>query len=169
VLAQMKEQYAQIDVLNAQLAELQLSVPARAQVEDFIDLTMRIAAASGVKVSSITISEGALYGAGAVAGTAPAVDATTGDAAAPAVQSAALAPSPSLAPDLYAIPITIVVDSTPAKSTAFLKKIQRAQRLMLVNSITLSSNPPSSTISGYLFVVSDGLPVTPVTPTPGNR
>ncbi|HEX7834045.1 MAG TPA: hypothetical protein VF479_01095, partial [Pseudolysinimonas sp.] len=46
VLAQMKDQYAQLDELNAQLEELQLSVPARAQVEDFIDLALRIAAAA---------------------------------------------------------------------------------------------------------------------------
>ena len=167
VLQQMKDQYAQLDVLNAQLADLQLSVPARAQVEDFIDLILRIAHVADVKVTSITISEGTLYGGGGVAATAaPAVDAN-GQPIAPAATSVALVPSPGLAADLYEIPITIVIEGGPAKSAAFLQKIQRAQRLMLVNSVTLSSAPPTSSVSGYLFVVSSGLPQVTVPPTPG--
>jgi hypothetical protein len=168
VLAQMKEQYAQLDELNLQLAELQLSVPALAQVEEFIDLTLRVAHASGTKVSSITISEGSLYGGNVVPGAVPPAEpvSTTGEPAAP-VTSAALQPTAGLAANLYAIPITIVLENNPVKSAAFLKKIQRAQRLLLVNSVTLSSSPASSNISGYLFVVSSGLPVITPTPEPG--
>lgn len=167
VLRQMKDQYAQLDVLNVQLAELQLSVPARAQVEDFIDLTMRIAHAAGVKVSSITISEGTLYGGGGAPTEAPAIDPQTGQPIAPVATSVALVPSGGLAADLYSIPITIVLDSAPAKAADFLERIQRAQRLMLVNSVTMSSAPPSSSVSGYLFVVSSAPPATTtVTPTP---
>jgi hypothetical protein len=170
VLAQMKEQYAQLDELNLQLEELQLSVPALAQVEEFIDLTMRVAYASGTKVSSITITEGSLYGGNIVPGTVPppepaSTDTTTGEPAA-AVTSAALQPTAGLAANLYAIPITIVLENNPVKAAAFLKKIQRAQRLLLVNAVTLSSSPASSNISGYLFVVSSGLPVIPTTPEP---
>jgi hypothetical protein len=117
-----------------------------------------------VKISSITISEGVLYGTGGSGGVAAPAEPASGGSTAPVTPSRALTPSAGLAPDLYAIPITIVVSDPPAKSAVFVRKIQRAQRLMLVNSITLSAAPPSSTISGYLFVVSDGLPVTPVTP-----
>ena len=171
VLAQMKEQYAQLDELTLQLEELQLSVPALAQVEEFIDLTMRVAYASGTNVTSITISEGSLYGGNIVPGTVPppapaSTTDTSGESAAPVVTSAALQPTAGLAANLYAIPITIVLENNPVKSAAFLKKIQRAQRLLLVNAVTLSSSPASSNISGYLFVVSSGLPVIPTTPEP---
>ena len=168
VLAQMKEQYAQLDELNLQLEELQLSVPALAQVEEFIDLTMRVAYASGTKVTSITISEGSLYGGNIVPGTVPPAEPASTDTGEPAavVTSAALQPTAGLAANLYAIPITIVLENNPVKAAAFLKKIQRAQRLLLVNSVTLSSSPASSTVAGYLFVVSSGLPVIPVTPEP---
>jgi hypothetical protein len=108
-----------------------------------------------------------LYGGGGAPTEAPAIDPQTGQPVAPVATSVALVPSGGLAADLYSIPITIVLDSGPAKAADFLERIQRAQRLMLVNTVTLSSAPPSSSVSGYLFVVSSAPPATTtVVPTP---
>ena len=166
VLADMKEQYAQLDELNAQLAELQLSVPAEGEVDAFFDLVVRIAYASGVTISSMTTGEGELYGGAAATTTAPATPATDG-VSAPTVTSVALTPSPGLAANLYAVPITIVLDNDPTTAGPFIKMIQRAQRLMLVNSVTSAAAPPQTTISGYLFVVSSSVPAAAVAPTDG--
>jgi hypothetical protein len=84
--------------------------------------------------------------------------------ATPAAQSAGTPKTPSgnLAADFYTVAIKIVVENTPQEIIPFVEGLQTGPRLMLVNSVVAAGDPPTTTISGYIFVVHD-----PSTGAPG--
>jgi hypothetical protein len=194
-LASMKGQYENLDQLKSEMARLQLSVPGTDSSDDFIDRVQALAGKYDISIKNITAGEAQPYGASAAdpsgaAATAPKTAATPAPSASPtpgataapsgpsastpAVQSAGtpMTPSGPLAADLYTVAIKIVVENTPQEIIPFVEGLQTDARLMLVNSVVAAADPPSTTISGYIFVVHDpstGAPgaLPSATPKPG--
>jgi hypothetical protein len=170
-----KAQYARIDELRAQLATMQLSIPGAADVDDFFDQIAALASSAGASVTSISASEAQPYGASGATGsggstptpTAPAPTSTAspspstsptpgatpapGSGTSPTAGGTAAAPS-----DLYMIPVTITLSSGRDSAVALVEALQSAgHRLMLVNTLTITSSPDAASIGGYVFVVHD--------------
>lgn len=183
LLVSMQGQYRDLDKLKAKMAALQLSVPGTADLDDFFDQVAAGAAATGASISSITAGEARPYGTsssstgGASSAPQPAPTAT----AAPSASPAAPAPSPTpaapgtvtgkaptgdLASKLFVVPIDITLTSGMDQMVAFVDRLQRGPRLMLVDSMTVTASPAGGTISGYVFVVHDAGPTSSPSSSP---
>lgn len=158
VLEQMKAQFAQLPELTAQLEELQKSVPGDADTQTFHNIIVRVAQAAKATLHNVSFAEAEAYG------TSTGVAAPTDPNAAPTptTPSVALTPSAGLMGSLYRVPVSITLDNNAVVTESFVSKIQKTQRLFLINSITFDKNTGGTTIAGYLFVVFTGTPAAPV-------
>jgi hypothetical protein len=191
-LAKLRGQYNELPQLTAQLAALQVAIPATPDTYSFAILLGSYAAQTGVTVSSVTASEAVAFDAPATPADPAAPAATTtatpppADPAAPA-DAAAPATTTSTGPaagQLYTVQVVITVKGSGANVLAFTRMVQEGPRLFLGSELTFSgdggaaSSTPASgapqgeegaeggSLSGYLFVV-PGAPAAPgTTPTP---
>jgi hypothetical protein len=181
-IAQMKQQFEDIDELRAELDRLQLSVPGFADTGDFLDEIAAKAGAAGVALQTVTV-EGALpYGA---MGSTQSSEEPSGDSTAAPADSgttsgaqgqipAPTVPGVDLAGDLYVLTVKFEVDADQGQLAAFLAALQGDGRLLLISELTSSfGTSQRSSITGHIFVVHDprlgvvgALPTPSPTPTP---
>lgn len=162
----MKDDFARLGEIEAELAELQSSIPAEEQLDYFARGVEHAARANGVHLDSFIAAEMPFLG-GATADGAVALTGTGGIA------------TTTAAGTVYAIPITIGLEGSVDGMLGTLHALQLLPRLFLVNGTAVtvpgpsSGEPPSATITGYVFILTDrALAPTPedaaVAPTPEN-
>ena len=177
VLADLKEQYEQLDELSADLEKLQLAVPYTVDAPNFFRQLNGLAAATGVSVSEITIDEARAYGAPppVVPVEEPAADAASEDSAAsdpapePVAAAAPISP-PSVtdprvtAANFVAVPVTVTVSGTYNAVQSFVSAAQHGERLFLALGMNLTPSDAaavggealySGVINGFIYVLID--------------
>ncbi|MET3564970.1 Tfp pilus assembly protein PilO [Leifsonia sp. 563] len=189
-LEKLKKDYASMDELNGQLAELSQSVPSDAAADAFVDEVDAIGGAAGVIVAGITVADAKPYEpvsapapAGGAASPAPTPTATPTPAATPApTPTADPTPAPGMPPvtspkitaaNFSSLAVTLTVRGTYAQTLAFVEGLQHGKRLFLVSGITTSSTSgttsstsalaagmESATITGLIFAVTPSSPTT---------
>lgn len=143
VLVVLREQVANLDQLEEDLDELRAQIPGEALIEDFIDFAKASADASGVVITSVMSAQ---------TDAAPAPPASApGAPAAPAADPAA-----PTGPELFVVPVTVVVEGEPAAVLAFSRLLQEGERIFLAGRVDIASilaGAPGGTVTGYVFVL----------------
>jgi Tfp pilus assembly protein PilO len=173
VLAELKEQFENLDELTTELEALQLAVPFTVDVPDFLRQLNSSAAATGVSISEITIDEARAYGAPPpvepAAQPAEGDDVEAGAAAEPIPAAAPIAP-PSVtdprvsAANFVAVPVSVTVAGTYSAVQSFISAAQHGDRLFLALGMNLSPSDAaavgseamySGVINGFIYVLID--------------
>ena len=141
----MKADFENLDVIAAELAPLQESIPAEERTEVFAATVESFATANGVDLTSYVAGELPFLGA-------PVDGATTSTAGTGGIALSTQAGT------VYAIPITIGFEGTPEAVLKTVDALQHGRRLFLVNSVTFdrgTRGSPSATVTGYIFILTD--------------
>jgi Tfp pilus assembly protein PilO len=153
----LKEQFADLDKVKAELKKLQESIPNSTSADTFIDSVAAAAVSNGVILDSVTPLEGAAYG-GSVDPTA-AADPTAVQPADPSVtvpNTASTTLDASLTGRFYTVGVSIEVLGGADQMYAFADTLQKNNRLFLVTDVTFSTDgEPGGKITGFFFVVTD--------------
>ena len=131
--AALKKQYENIDELRAQLDELSQEVPSDASLDDFFDELAALAEANGVSVDSYTGGPAQHYAL-------PNADETTSTTdVLPLV-------SPLITPENFLmLPVNLSMSGSLEGLKGFLGDLQKASRLVLVQSINLTGSTTTTT------------------------
>ena len=170
VVAALKQQFAGLAELQAELVPLQASVPSDTELPAFVTQLDALAGASGVTLSSLTVSDAQPYTpvAAPVAPVVAEADAagspTPAPTAAPSAPSAA--PAPGVPPvssakitaaNFASVAVQITVTGTEAGALDFVYGLQTGSRLFLVTGLKTSmTDTPGSvdaTITGLIYVL----------------
>lgn len=191
-LASLKKNFANMNALKAQLADLSESVPSDTAIPAFVDEVDAIGSSTGVTVAGIAVADAKPY-------TPVSPPAPTGGAATPtptatpspgATPTATPTPTPTAVPGMppvtsskltsanfSSLAVTLTVKGTYGQALAFVNGLQTGKRLFLVNGINTTTATSSSgsakaapgeettTVNGLIFVVTTTPTGTP-TPTP---
>jgi len=146
-LETMKADFERLDEVQAELAELQASVPAEEQADYFARGVEQAALRHGVRPTSVVVGE--LPFLGGATGEEPLALSGTGGVA-----------TSTPAGTVYALPVTIGLEGTGLDIMATLRDLQALPRLFLVTGVTVTSAEvdgelPTGTISGYIFILTD--------------
>lgn len=157
-LKELEEQFQKIDELKAELAESQLGLPPGDELSSFLGQLHKLEAASGVKLTKFSASDGQSYVAAPDATGNPAITAN----------------------NFVAITIDLTVIGSRAQIIEFLSDLQNGDRLFLVTKVNLAQEANKSvtddeesaplasytgSITGYVYVLVDPA-APPPTPTP---
>lgn len=183
-LDRLRDKFATLDSMKAELASIRDSVPTTATTDEFIRSLDAVAVTTGATVTSVSVGEAQAYTAPAAAGGAAATTAAPGGSTASPSPSAtaepAAAPSPSapaapaattnplVTPSNFAvIPVSISIEGTYEQALGFTGGVQDGQRLFLITTVTSSSSTSSEdgapdgvgkqtwTLGGFVYVLSD--------------
>lgn len=141
----LREEEANIAVINANVSALRSQIPASGQLDDVFEVVARAAEASGVALTSVTAGEQSGFVVrtsatpiDAASETAPAPD-PTNDASDSVTQSGSDAPQTSSGAGRQQVDFVIGATAMDmAQATAFLEALRAGPRLL--NSITAASN-----------------------------
>ncbi len=170
-LSTLKSESDRLPELHDELDALRLQVPESPEVDSFVRELQLIAAANGIDLTGLTVSEAALYPAATAVAAAPTAapsatatpapvptNLTTPVTTTPTTSSSDVQPSPALAPNLYTINLIMTVSGPGDGIIAFVNALQKGTRIFLVTSVNLSTQAAdalgTATISGYMFIVS---------------
>lgn len=182
--AALKAQYERIDELRAELAELRVGIPTRAELDAVLDQIDQIAVEHDIVLVGAQFSQATEVGdslSTVLAEVAEAEAPEETDEPAPADADAEDADEAGSTPEastpvepiegLFSIPITFTVQGTYADARAFLADVQQTMdRLYLAQTIALTSLlaaegggglPPTQTgdvslaVAGHVFVLTD--------------
>ncbi|TFC91824.1 MULTISPECIES: hypothetical protein [Cryobacterium] len=164
VLVQLKEDFAGIDKLKADLAPLSDSVPNGTDIPAFVNQLDALASASQVTLTGITVADAVPYAP--VVAPVEAATETTQDATPEPTTSAAPAPTagvppvtnPQITVDNFAsLAVSITVSGSYANALNFVSGLQTGSRLFLVSGISTSKEAESvdvtATITGLVYVL----------------
>lgn len=169
-LASLKDDFAQIDELKADLAELQLGIPLGTDYPAFVAQLAAVADQYGITIDQIAISDGTGYAAVPVAEVtdAAAADPSAATAAADAVPAAAeavgtetgLAPSERVSSTNYvSIPVSIEARGNATSVLDFISGMQHGNRIMAVTTLTTDATTADGVvtveIAGEIYVLAD--------------
>ena len=163
----LKQQFAGITKVKADLKKLQVIIPEDMALEPFFDEIVAAAAANGVVLTNISAQEGAIYGGSVdpnAASSSTAVQPEAGAAATdPNAPAAGLAAS--LSGRFFTIGVTVKAQGSADQLYALTQTLQEGARLFLVTDVqfTVESGSPGATISGFVYVVRASAPA-PVEP-----
>lgn len=160
-LAQLKEEFEQLDDLKIELASAQALLPAGDELSTFLGELHKLESSSGVVLTTFGAGDGQEY-----------IPAPTSGVSDPLVT----------AENFIAIPIDLTVTGSRAQVIEFLSDLQFGTRLFLVTSLTVAENEESGasiegvesaessqvydgSISGFVYVLVDPLSPPP-SPTP---
>ncbi|MBX3068527.1 MAG: type 4a pilus biogenesis protein PilO [Microbacteriaceae bacterium] len=146
-LAQLKKEFANIDELKEQLAEVQLGLPPGDDLPTFLGQLHQLETQSGTKLTKFTASDGQKYIPAPGSKTNPAVTAD----------------------NFVAITIQLTVIGTRDQVIAFVNDLQNGNRLFLVTKLSIQNEGQSSgsteegestadytgNITGYVYVLVD--------------
>ncbi|MCL9663749.1 hypothetical protein L2091_00705 [Curtobacterium albidum] len=177
-IAKLRAESQTLPAQKAELAVLEGSIPSSLDQAAFYRELSDLADAGGVTISSLTTSDAQSYAppqapgasteaSGAASAEAtpsptPSASATPGAAAAPAVTTSPVITSANFS----AVPVTVGVQGSFERATAYMKAVQNGERLFLVSSIVSSSSasgsdasndagPTTWTLSGFIYVLQD--------------
>ncbi|WP_454048525.1 hypothetical protein [Cellulomonas sp. Marseille-Q8402] len=152
-VAQLAKQFAEIDTLRGELADVRTKVPATADLSGFTRELQELASAAGVTVTGLAPSSPQAFVSAAATvdpastADASATDAATTEGAAAADPSAAVAAATGTG--VYAVPVSFTTLGSYDAGVAFLKGIQeQASRLVLVTGFTATSQTEQGAVSG---------------------
>ncbi|TQL04210.1 hypothetical protein [Cellulomonas sp. SLBN-39] len=184
-IAVLSAQFEEIETYRSELQELRVSVPATADVADYLRDVQRAAEARGLTVTSVvpgTPEEFLPYAAQAAqaAAAAAAAEAATEEGSTDAAAPADVAPAAvdtGVPAGMVDVPVQLTVVGPYAQVVAFIDTLQHGtDRLLLVTSFTgtgqddaeASGGKPATsvgdleaTISGYLYVLPEDGAATP--------
>lgn len=137
-IANLATQYENIDELRNELRELQEFIPGGHDLEDFIDALDAAAAANGVTIASINISEPTPFAAAVEDGAAPADSASGGSI-------------------LFSLGLTVQVNGALPQVMGFLGQAQTLKRIYFVGGASIIGNAGVYTadLTGSVFVIAD--------------
>lgn len=176
LLAKLKEDFKDVDKLNAELASLDASVPAGTEIPAFADQLDALAVGTQVTLSGITVADAQPYTpVMAPLAPAPATAADSGSAPTPD-PSATSAPVPTAgvppvtnakisADNFAAIAVQITVKGGYANVLNFVNGLQTGARLFLVTGLTTAA---STDYPGAVEANISGLIYARVTPAPAS-
>lgn len=174
IVAQLKEDSANLPNLNAELNGLRTSIPAGVDPSGYIDGLDALARISKVEITGLTVADPAVYSP-AIPPNAPVAvapdaasdegdPATTPEApAAPVVVDPAFVTSPLIdSSNFVAIPVTIEVSGKWAPILRFIQGLQSSNRLFLVSSLNTSQeagggDSMTAKIGGYIYAIPTGV------------
>jgi Tfp pilus assembly protein PilO len=189
----LKKQFASIDALDQELAQLRVSLPPDAAIAALIGELQRNTAGNHVSFKALTVGDAQLYQPTvAVVPAVPPTDGATPTATpTPEAGAAAEVPTPAAAAaplgtpafssplvdasNFVVIPVSVTVGGSYHDIVAFTKSLQFGDRLVLVNALTLKPGDAGGyegVMSGFVYVLRDptqtGLPspFPTATPTP---
>lgn len=162
----LEEQFAGMDALAEDLAELRRSVPSTADLPTFVGQLGKIAGASQVAITSIGVSDAQLLAPTAeeeavdpAAEPVATTDAAGEDSASAAPADAPVAAPPELvtAENFVAVPIELSTEGNYGQVLNFLERLQGGERLVTVTSFsTTEGTAPgtvAATISALVYVL----------------
>lgn len=163
-LAQLKEEYEQIDELRADVAELRASIPADADYSGFVAELNGLAGATGAGVTRLSIGDASWY-ANDLAQQPPAEESTAPPAGTASADGAAVPETSAEAPvqvpidsslvngsNFVAIPVTIELAADYDQAAALMGALQKDKRLFLVTGFAYGG-AASPRIDGLLYVL----------------
>ena len=152
-VAILRAKFAKIDVLRAESASLQVSIPPTLNSPDFVDQVKILADQAGAVVLAISLGEPQAM----VLPAAPAAGSSPTPAAA---VSPAAAYGTTLVGTLYYSTVSITIGGSSTSSFDFLNALQQGQRLFLSDGVQVATGgaQPGATISGYVLIVPSGTP-----------
>ncbi len=170
IVAQLKEDGANLPKLNDDLNELRTSIPAGVDPSGYIDGLDALARLNHVSITSLTVADPIAYtpaippaDPNAAAADATAEGDGTTEPAAPPVTDPAIFTSPLIdSTNFVAIPVTIEIAGEWAPVLAFIDGLQSTDRLFLVTGLdTAHAEPGSATmtakISGFIWAIPTGV------------
>lgn len=176
-LAELKEQFESLDIIEAELTEVQKAMPYRLDAPAVLAELYALASTTSVVVSEIKIDEPRAYGtpapvAAPVAETTAEGESTETTEEVPVEPAAATTPvappsvtDPRITPaNFVAVPMSVSVLGTYTTAQSYVRALQSGERLFLVTGLTL--NPVDSAaigpdalftgvITGYVYVLLD--------------
>jgi len=153
--------------LTKDLAALRLSIPAGAESSAYINGLDALAAASGVTITELTLSDPVVYSSPAPAAPAPTAGATPSPAPKPSASPTAAPVKTGWTPpsdaritgaNFIAIPVSVTTAGDWATTLTFLKGLQSGQRLFLITGLSTEldqSGVLKATAKGYIYVLLD--------------
>ena len=162
-LVALRDEFAQLDDLKDDLADLQLGIPLAADIPAFVAQLDAIAATHQVTLDQITISDGTGF-VPLEPVTVAETDAPDPEAAAAAntdtASTGALTMGPRLSPENYiSVPIIIEASGTSAAVLDFLSGLQHGDRIIAINTFSTDSGGAADTvtvsISAEIYVLVD--------------
>ena len=168
VISQLKTQQKDIPTLQTQLSALRQSIPEGADSSALIDGINAIAAAAGVTVNKLSLSDAVAYTPPAITPTAATPVPPTSGPRAPTAAPAPTTPtawSPTSDPSItvanfVAIPLSITSEGDWNATLAFFHGLQSGTRLFLISGFSTAQTDGASplvtaTTSGYVYALLD--------------
>lgn len=166
-LVTLKEKYANIDALKADLAAARATIPAEAEMSTFVGGLDVIAQATGAQVLNVTVADALPYVPPiAIAPVAPeALDDPGTSAAAAPVEAAPVVSNNPMIPNanlvsntnMAIIPVTISVTGSFDQNMAFVGSLQKGERIFLVTRLATTEDTGDAVfttqIEGYVYVI----------------
>lgn len=147
----LREQYSNLDTLEADLEKLRLAVPDSPEVDQWIDSIQAAAVASGVVLRSVTAAEPGVYGVAL-------------DAGAPPAPEGAIPPPGATAPDnVVTIGVIVEVNGPPDAVIRFSRLAQLGTRIFVAPVFNYSPADSLGTLNGFIYVITD--PAAPPKPS----
>ena len=186
VLDQLRQDFAGIDVLRAELAPLNESVPSGTEMPAFVNQLDALASASQVTLTEISVADAVPY-APVVAPVAAAPTAESGattsasPSPSPTPSAVAIAPTAGVPPvtsaeitaaNFASLEVTVKVSGSYGNALNFVDGLQTGKRLFLVTGYSTAavtgadgqtSTDVAATVTGLVYVL---VPPTPAVPEP---
>jgi hypothetical protein len=181
-LVQLKKQFSNVGELQQKLSVLRASVPSTIDNVGLLAALNDTAQKAGVSVTTITVSDPAIYVAAAAAASAaatptpsgsaspsPSPSASSGTPAAGATATAVVSPAEGQVAvnpadsalvgggNFITIPVSISFGGNEQSLLSFLTALQTSTRLFVVTAVTLTAGDSggSGSVSGLVYVLSD--------------
>ena len=159
-LATLNDDFANIDELRDDLADVQLGIPPAADIPAFVAQLAAIAAQHQVTLDQISISDGTGYAPVAPVATATGAAATTAAATTDASTATVVPASPALTPATYiSVPVSIEASGTSSTVLDFLAGLQYGNRIISINTFSTDAGTSSDTvtisIAAEIYVLTD--------------
>lgn len=146
LLANLKADYQNIDVMRSDLLHLRASVPTQAEISSFVTELNSIANNHEVTVKSITVNDAKPYTPNTGGGSSESTGAIT---------------DPRItASNFIVVPVQFSVAGNYSKILQFVRSVQTGQRLFLISNFGSTGSTKSeaqgkvdSTVGGYMYVL----------------
>jgi Tfp pilus assembly protein PilO len=174
-LGQLREQKGKLGELTDELTGLQASIPSTLASSSLVADLDQEAAAAGVTITNIAVTDAVAYSPATSAG-APAASTSSSSATPAPTASATPTPSPTAAPgkssysattdpqitaaNFIPVPVAISIEGGWDQTLAFVKNLQSGDRLYAVGTLGVKGDDSGNgvyktTVTGYVFALID--------------
>ena len=184
-LVDLQTRYAQLPEISGQLAALSVSMPATAEMANFLQMVTSAQAASETFVTDVSVADAVPYAPVIPEPVAAPVVEEGGDATADGEADAGAAADPAVAAvvpvletaaipgaesvtalNLTVIPVSVTASGTLDQVMAFTGRMQASERLFLVTALAITQEDTTKlmtvVVTGYLYVFGDPSGAVPV-------